>query len=149
MKGGPPNDYHVHANGVDGDETVAEVKSVDEIIPALVSFYEDNPPKWEREGPARYSKFTEYGTLRVERNGWDEWNASRERFPLKTYGHIMGFASKDEAEQAADAHMAEGFRNGDFPLDFFAWEPNPNPWWMYDAGSQHCCDPAEGASVQW
>lgn len=142
-----PGHYQVDGMGVDGYERVAFVKSIDDIIPALVSFYEDNPPKWEREGPARYSKFTEFGTLVVERR-WDEWWASRDGFPLTWSGDREGFVSKEEAQRAADAHKADGFRTGDFPSDGYAWEPNLNSWWMYDAGSRQCCDPTEGTSAQ-
>jgi hypothetical protein len=118
---------------VDGPQTIALVETPEAIIPALVSFYRSNPPRWEREGPAKYTKFTDFGVLRVERiEGLGEWTAFREGFPLMHHGRAAWFASKQEAQWMADIHKAEGFPNSRFVLDGFAWQPDPDPWWIYD-----------------
>jgi len=121
--------YHVWANG---EREIAEVRSASDIIPALAAHYERNPPQWEREGANRYIKFTQFGELRVERDGLDEWVAYRGEFPLMRHGRQAALPTREKAQQTAEAHAAEGFPNSGFILDGYAWQPDPDPWWIYD-----------------
>jgi hypothetical protein len=116
---------------VDGDEKIAEVNYRVDIIPAIVSFYQNNPLKWVRDGLARYIRFTDFGELRVERVQTGEWEAFRAGFPLRHHGQRARFWTMEEAQQIADAHKAEGFPNAEILFDSFAWEPDPDPWWTY------------------
>jgi len=121
--------YHVWANG---ELEIVEVKSPYDVIPALAAHYQKNPPRWEREGATRYSKFTQFGELLVERDGLDEWVACRGEFPLMHHGRQAAFPTREKAQQTADAHAREGFPNSEFIFDGYAWQPDPDPWWIYD-----------------
>ena len=112
-------------------KVVSVVSSLDEAIPALVAYLEQNPPKmWEREGVNRYTKNTEYAVLRVE---WEQagWLAFRDDCVLMQNGQSAVFATPEEAQRVADAHYREGYPNSEFVFDGFAWSSIPDPWWSY------------------
>ena len=121
--------YHVE-NG--DDDEIAVVKSLDDAIPALAAYYEENPPQWEYESETRYAKLTQFGPLRVEQDQPGQWVAYRnDDYPLLREGKPATFATSEEAQRAADAHAPEGYPNSETIYDGFAWLPDPDPWCSY------------------
>jgi hypothetical protein len=111
-------------------EVVTVVGSLNEAIPALVAYLEQNPPQWEHGGVFRYTKNTEYAVLRVE---WEKagWLAFRDDCVLMQNGQSAIFSTPEEAQRVADAHYREGYPNSEFIFDGFAWFSIPDPWWSY------------------
>jgi hypothetical protein len=121
--------YHVEND--DGDE-IAVVRSLNDAIPAIIAYYEENPPRWEYESETRYSKLTQFGPLRVEQDQPGHWLAYRNYdYPLLREGKPATFATSEEAQRAADAHAPEGYPNSETIYDGFAWLPDPDPWCSY------------------
>ena len=120
-----------HVENVDCEE-IAVVRSLDDAIPALVAYYEKNPPQWERECATRYSKLTQFGPLRVEQDQPGQWVAYRNYdYPLLRNGQPAIFATSEEAQRAADAHAPDGYPNSETIYDGFAFLPDADPWWSY------------------
>ncbi len=120
-----------HVENIDDDE-IAVVKSLDEVIPAFVAYYETNPPQWERESETQYSKLTQFGALLVKQDQPGQWVAYRNYdFPLLRNGQPAIFTTFEEAQRAADAHAADGFPNSETIYDGFVFSPNSDPWWSY------------------
>ena len=111
-------------------EFITVVRSLDEAIPALMLYIEQNPPQWECEGVTRYTKNTEYAVLRVE---WEQegWLAYRDDCVLMQNGQGAIFSTSEEAQRVADAHYCDGYPNSEFVFDGFAWSSIPDPWWSY------------------
>jgi hypothetical protein len=103
-------------------QKIAIVKSVDEALPALADYNERHPPRWVGGAKAkRYSKWTFYGVLTVEREGPREWAVERSGEVLMRDGDYTVFATSDEAKQAADIHMRDGFPNSEQVDDGCSW----------------------------
>jgi hypothetical protein len=120
-----------HVENVD-DEEIAVVGSLDDAIPAFTTYYEANPPRWERESATRYSKLTQFGPLRVEQDKPGQWVAYRNYdYPLLRNGQPAIFATFEEAQRTADAHASDGYPNSETIYDGFAFLPDADPWWSY------------------
>jgi hypothetical protein len=108
----------------EGDE-IAIVNSNDEAIPALVTYYKNNPPRWERESGTRYSKTTPFGPLMIEKNQSGKWLAYRYYtdwyHPLPRAGKPAIFATRAEAQRAADAHVRDDYPNAETTDDGLSW----------------------------
>ena len=127
-----------------GDE-IAVVKSMDEAIPALAAYYEENPPRWERESDGlaylsnadapgrcgqRYIKETQFGPLWVDEIKPGQWLIYRNDHELLIDGKIAIFATCEEAQRAADAHLRDGYPNSEIIDDGFSWLPDTEiDWW--------------------
>jgi hypothetical protein len=120
--------YHVET---DDEEFVVTVRTLDEALPALLAYYEKNPPQWKYKSATRYTKWTEFGDLRVEQESPEQWLAYRTDCPLLRTGNPAIFASPEEAQRVADVHYREGYPNSEIIFDGFAWLPDPDPWWSY------------------
>jgi hypothetical protein len=66
----------VHSDDDVGTIEVAVVASLDECLPALANYYEQNPPRWVRKGLGWYEKETLYSNLRVEQNQQGRWQGT-------------------------------------------------------------------------
>ena len=120
LKGG----FVVHRAMVLSNERqkIAFVKSVDEAVPALADYNEKHPPRWVGGARAkRYEKWTFYGVLAVERQGLREWAVERSGEVLQRDGDDALFATSDEAKEAADIHMRDGFPNSEQIDDGLSW----------------------------
>jgi hypothetical protein len=115
----------------DDSAVITVVRSLEEAIPALVAYVENNPPQWEREDVTRYTKNTEYAVLRVELERPKQWLAFRDDCVLMQNGQSAIFLTSEEARRVADAHYRDGYPNSEFIFDGFAWLPDPDPWWSY------------------
>ena len=114
--------YHVHTDELNNHHPIAVVKSLDQIIPALLAYYRKHPPRWEGGTPTQRSKVTECGTLIVDQEQPGQWVASRNgEFPLLRDGKPAVFATHEAAEHAADAHMRDGFPGSREIDDGCAW----------------------------
>src|SRR4051794_20208582 len=98
----------------DNSEVIAFVSSVDEAIPALVAYIDKNPPQWQCESATRYKKDTEYGVLRVEMEGQEQWLAFRDNCELMRNGQSAVFSSAEDAMHLGDTHYREGYPNSEF-----------------------------------
>lgn len=118
-----------HVENVDDDE-IAVVNTLDGAIPALVAYYEANPPRWEHENETRYAKLTQFGPLRVEQDQPGQWVAYRNYYdPLVRYGQPAIFPTFEEAQWAADTHASDGFPNTETIFDGFVFLTTASPWW--------------------
>jgi hypothetical protein len=133
-----------HVENVE-DKEIAVVQSLDDAIPALATYYEENPPQWEPEsesttygsnadalarcGP-RFIKETQFGPIWVEQIKSERWVAYRNHHELLIDGNMAVFNTCDEAQRAADAHLSDGYPNSATINDGFSWRHDPNiEWW--------------------
>jgi hypothetical protein len=119
--------YRVQNDGSDDDQCddVAVVNSIDEAIPALLTYYAKQPPKWDRESATRYSKLTPFGLLLIEQDQLRKWLAYRYYtdwyHPLLRDGKPAIFATRAEAQRAADAHVRDDYPNAETTDDGLSW----------------------------
>jgi hypothetical protein len=111
------------------DGEVAVVRSIEEAIPALAAYYENNPPKWQTVGAACYLKYTQFAILRVERGNCGSWLAYRDDHPMLYDKTLADFATGEEAQRAADAHLLDLYPNSKPVYDGLSWFPNPELDW--------------------
>jgi hypothetical protein len=124
--GGP---FRVFACVLPDDEVVAievaVVNSLDECLPALADYYEQNPPRWVRKGLGWYEKETLYSNLRVEQNQRGQWRAYRDGFPLLEWRGAATFLTGAEAQRIADVHLLDSYPNAEVIDDEFSWVLDP------------------------
>lgn len=87
---------------------IAFVKSFDEAIPALAAHYEEDPPWWHGRNwrrSQRHIRETPRGQLCVYEIKPGKWCASRKGNELLINGKRAIFATCEEAQHAADAHL--------------------------------------------
>jgi hypothetical protein len=105
-----------------GRQMIGIISFVDEAVPTIAAYYEKHPPRWLGGAKAkRYEKRTFYGALSVERQGRQEWVVERSGDILKREGAPADFATSDEAKQAADLHLQDGFPNSEPVEDGLSW----------------------------
>jgi len=120
----------------DNAKEIAVVQSIDEAIPTLAAYYEENPPRWERESDStiryadmmscrtRYIKETQFDPLWVDEIEPGQWLAYRNGHELLIDGgKIAIFATCKEAQHAADTHLRDGYPNSEILDDGFSWLP--------------------------
>jgi len=108
-------------------ETVAAVKSVADAIPVLLRHYEYYPPKWERDTATQFTKMTPFAFLEIVQGAFGMWYVHRNtRHTLLRDGKPAMFATVQDAQRVADAHLRDGLPNSDTPVDGFVWSPEPS-----------------------
>lgn len=118
--------YRVRHDQIVDDEwdDVAIVNSIDEAIPALLTYYEKHP-RWEHLKATEYTKLTPFGLLLVEQNQFGSWSAYRYYTdcyrPLLRDGKPAIFATVEEAQRAADAHLRDDYPNAEATGDGLSW----------------------------
>ncbi len=123
-------------------DEIALIASIDEAIPTLAAYYDRNPPRWGREraiwrnwyGPdatyTKYTKWTQFGKLHVEREEPKRWLPYRDDYPLMRGSDLRVFATSHQARRAADAHMCDGYPNSVPNSDGFSFDLDPElQWW--------------------
>jgi hypothetical protein len=143
--GGPGYRVQIEVPYRDDDNPEFVVNSIDETIPAVAAYYEQNPPRWQPESAfvlpyagmapcrARYRKKTQFGTLWVDQIESEEWVAYRMGYGLSSgSGEIAKFATREEAQRAADVHYRDGYPNSETINDEFSWLPDPEIDWRAD-----------------
>ena len=118
------------------------IKSIDEAIPAVAAYCKANAPQWEPESDrtpacsamepcrARYFKETQFGDLWVGQVKSGEWVAYRGGHALShADGKTAHFATRKEAQRAADAHFRDGYPNSEMANDGLTW-PVDHQWWL-------------------
>jgi hypothetical protein len=128
----------------DNGKEIAVVNSINKAIPALAAHYEENPPQWEGDddriqdlgyGPApthclaRFVKETQFGVLWVKQMKPGQWFAYRNDQELSVRDKIAIFATCEEAQRAADAHVRDGYPNTEIINDGFSWLPEADIDW--------------------
>jgi hypothetical protein len=104
---------------------VGIVKSLDDVIPAFIDYYKRNPVPWEQESPALYWRHTMSVSLRVEQDRQGHWLAYRDDYPMLRDTTPARFASRADAQRAADAHELDLFPNAKAIDDGNSWLPDP------------------------
>jgi hypothetical protein len=105
------------------------VKSLDDAIPAFLTYYERYPVRWQRLDTNEYWKDTLNVFLRVERDQQGEWLAYRENYPLLQDGKPARFATCADAQRVADAHELDFYPNAEVVDDGYSWLPEPEIDW--------------------
>lgn len=101
-------------------KTVGVVNSINDAIDVLLDHYERHPPQWERDSETKFGKLTPFGLVEVEQDQFGSWVAYRnEYFRLTRGGKPVLFATADEAQRAADAHLRDEL--GKVSNDGFEW----------------------------
>jgi hypothetical protein len=109
---------------------IAIVKTLDEAVPAFLTYYEKNPVQWEREKPALHWRHTMYVVLRVEQDQRGYWLAYRDDYPLvENCCAPAQFKTCIEAKRAADVHELDLFPNAKVVDDGYSWLPDPELDW--------------------
>jgi hypothetical protein len=111
----------------DGD--VGVVQSLVDAIPELAAYYERNPPRWQREGAARFVKLTQFALVRVEQEKQGNWLAYRDDYPMLRDGKPAIFATCEDAQRAADAHLLDNYPSFKPIEDGLSWLPDPEIDW--------------------
>ena len=111
----------IHPDDDVGTIEVAVVNSLDECLPALADYYEQNPPRWVRKGSGWYEKETLYSNLRVEQNQRGQWQAYRDNYPLLGSFGAATFLTAAEAQRIADVHLLDNYPNAKVIDDEFSW----------------------------
>jgi len=118
--------YRVQNDGSDEDECddVASVNSLDEAIPALLTYYEKQPPKWDRESATVFTKLSQFGLVQVEldQSGWLAYRYHDDYYhSLLRDGKPAIFSTSEEAQGAADTHVRDGYPNAEATEDGLSW----------------------------
>ena len=142
---GPRYRVEIPVPSTDDDHAVF-VKSIDEAIPAIAAYYEANPPRWVPKSDltplyatmepcrARYFKETQFGNLWVDQVKSGQWVAYRDCHGLSVAGgKIAKFATREEAQRAADTHFRDGYPNSETTDDGLSW-PVEFEWWLCPYG---------------
>jgi hypothetical protein len=103
-----------------GDD-IAIVSSIDKAIPALLDYYEEHPPRWERDGATEYSKLSQFGFLQVEQDQTGHWSAYRNDHLLLRDGKPAIFTTCEEVQHAADNHLHDGLPESEVHADGLSW----------------------------
>jgi hypothetical protein len=124
-----PYRVRAHVGPMDRETTEAGVvNSLNDAMPAFLAYYEKYPPRWDRLHNS-YLKFTLFVILRVEQDQLGGWFAYRDDYPLLENGKTARFATRAEAQRAADAHELDLFPNAKVIDDGFSWVPDPEIDW--------------------
>jgi hypothetical protein len=107
------------------DSEITIVNSVEEALPALASFYEKNLPQWRRESATRWVELTQFANLRIEQDKLGNWLAYRDDYPMLRDVKPAVFATSEEAQRAAEAHLLDYYPNAKPIDDGFSWLPDP------------------------
>jgi hypothetical protein len=110
-------------------DDIGVVKSLDDAIPAFLDYYEKNPVRWEQETPRLYWRHTMFVSLRVEQDQQGHWLAYREDYPMLEDTKPARFATRADAQRAADAHELDLFPNVKAIDDGYSWLPDPEIDW--------------------
>jgi hypothetical protein len=108
----------------DHSEDVAIVSSIDKAIPTLLAYYEKHPTRWHRQSATEYTRLSPLGFLDVEQSqlGWLAYRYRGEgRCPLLRDGNPAIFATCQEAQHAADAHLRDGLPRSEVHADGLSW----------------------------
>ena len=89
-------------------------------LDALVSIIQPVAP--DRKG-LRYVKETRYGLLWVNKVTHGRWVAYRNDYELLSDDKIAEFATREEAQRTADAHLHDGYSNSQVIKDGYSWCP--------------------------
>ena len=110
----------------DQGDKVAVVKSIGEVIPALLDHREKHPAQWQGDEATGYSKLAHFGDVRVERDQSGSWTASRnDGFALLRDGKPAEFDTARDARRAAETHLRDGYPDSSPIADGFTWEHDP------------------------
>jgi hypothetical protein len=123
--------YRVTADvGPVGRETTeaGTVNSLSDAIPAFLAYYEKYPLRWDCVYDDCW-KTTLFVILRVAQDQQGHWSAYRDDYPLLRDGTPARFATKFEAQRAADTHELDGYPNAKKVSDGLSWEPDPEFDW--------------------
>ena len=86
-------------------DPIARVQTVGSIVPVITNHHRRHPHRWERELDGDWTRWTQYGELRVN-------------------------TSAAEAKRVADRHMRQGYPNSDLIPDGLSWDIDPEiDWW--------------------
>jgi hypothetical protein len=142
---GPRYRVEIPVPGTD-DYHAVFVKSIDEAIPAIAAYYKANPPRWVPKSDlrplyatmepcrARYFKETQFGNLWVDQVKSGQWVTYRDGHGLSDAGgKIAKFATREEAQRAADTHFRDGYPNAEMTNDGLSW-PVEYEWWLCPYG---------------
>ena len=95
----------------------------------FLDYYEKNPIRWEQETPRLHWRHTMFVSLRVEQDQQGYWLAYRDDYPMLRDTTPARFASRANAQRAADAHELDLFPNAKAIDDGLSWLPDPEIDW--------------------
>ena len=108
-------------------DLICSVCSVDLIVPTVAMHHERHPPRWEREAPGLWTKWTQYGWLKIEKMGPRAFELYRRHDPLcDKNGYPVTVDTLAEAKRLADLHMRQGYPNAAPIDDGLSWDTDPD-----------------------
>lgn len=112
-------------------DPIACVQTVDFIVPTIAMHYKHHPHRWEREFRGDWTRWTQYGELRVTKIATRRFQVSRNDHSLHDdRWHLATFSTLSQAKRAADFHMRQGYPNSDPIPDGLSWDTDPDiDWW--------------------
>jgi hypothetical protein len=111
------------------DDTVAIVRSLGDAVQTLAAYYKRNPPRWERESATRYTEWTQFALLAVEQDQRGYWLPLRDSYPMLRNGKPATFATREEAQRVAGAHLLDHYPNSKTVDDGLTWVRDPEIDW--------------------
>jgi hypothetical protein len=121
----------------DERDKIGAVKSIDDALPMLATYYEEHPPKWKRQRDSRFNdddgytmytafiKWTFYGVFTVKQEENGRWVATRYTKALLRNGEEATFATSEQARHVADLHERDDVANYPALDDGYSWELDP------------------------
>jgi hypothetical protein len=116
-------------------DKIGVVKSVDEALSMLATYYEEHPPQWKHLRDSRFNynhneytmftkflKWTFYGAFTVKQEETGRWVATRYTEKLLRDGEEATFATAELARHVADLHERDGVGNYPALNDSYSWE---------------------------
>jgi hypothetical protein len=137
LKSGKGFSVHRDLTNINERDKIGVVKSIDEAVPALTTYYLENPPQWKRTRNARFShcdgytmftafiKWTFYGVFTIEQEETGLWVATRCTDALLLDGQDAIFSTAEIARHVVDLHQRDGFSNYPAIDDGFSWRDSP------------------------
>jgi hypothetical protein len=132
--------FSVHRAMTDGYERnrVAVVKSIADALPALTTYYDENPPRWKRTRDSQFDwvagytmytafvKWSFYGFFRAKQREDGKWIVTRySDAPLLYKGDLAAFPTAELAKHVADLHERDGFVDFLAINDGYFWDGRP------------------------
>ena len=112
-------------------DPIAQVQTVAFIVPTIANHHKRHPHRWQRELDGDWTRWTQYGELRITKLDDRRYKLSRNGHSLHDeHWHRPTFTSLAEAKRVADRHMRQGYPNSDPIADGLSWDIDPEiDWW--------------------
>jgi hypothetical protein len=134
LKSGKGFSVHRALTNINERDKIAVVKSIDDALPTLTTYYVEHPPQWKRTRDTRFNssdgytmftafvRWTFYGVFTVKQDETGVWVATRCTDALLLDGEQAIFSTAEIARHVVDLHERDGISNYPALDDGFSWD---------------------------